>query len=314
MRPIRLEESAGDTVRKDKAIRVSLISIAANFVLTVFKLAAAFLAQSGAMLSDAVHSASDVFSTIIVIIGVNLASRKADRDHPYGHERFECVAAILLSVVLALAGLAIGRAALLALFEGADSVPVPGMLALAAALVSILVKEAMFRYTRRVAQAIDSDALMADAWHHRSDALSSVGALIGIAGARIGFVFLEPVASLVICAFILKAAYDIFMDATDKMVDHSCDEQTEAALRRCAMQQPGVLGIDMLHTREFGSKIYVDIEISADGSLLLRDAHAVAERVHAAIERDFPKVKHIMVHVNPAPVSNAAESKLPGKH
>ena len=289
-----------DSARRAAAMRVSAVSIAANLALTVFKLAAALLARSGAMLSDAVHSASDVFSTFIVIIGVNLAAKDADREHPYGHERFECVAAILLSVVLALAGLAIGRSALAALFGGAKDVPVPGVLALAAAAVSIVVKEAMYRYTRRVAKAIASDALLADAWHHRSDALSSIGALIGIGGARLGYVFLEPAASLVICLFILKAALDIFRDATDKMVDHSCDEATEAALRRCAAAQAGVLGVDVLHTREFGSKIYVDMEIAADGEMPLRESHAVAERVHAAIESEFPRVKHIMVHVNPA--------------
>ncbi len=287
--------------RRAAAMRVSAVSIGANLVLTVFKLAAALLAHSGAMLSDAVHSASDVFSTFIVIIGVNLAAKDADEEHPYGHERFECVAAVLLAVVLALAGVAIGRAALALLFGGAAGVPVPGVLALAAAAVSIAVKEAMYRYTRRTAKAIDSGALLADAWHHRSDALSSIGALIGIAGARLGYTLLEPAASLVICLFILKAAYDIFRDATDKMVDHSCDEATEAALRRCAAAQPGVLGVDVLHTREFGSRIYVDMEIAADGDMPLRETHAIAERVHAAIEQEFPQVKHIMVHVNPAP-------------
>lgn len=286
--------------RTAAAMRVSALSILANLVLTAFKLAAALLAHSGAMLSDAVHSASDVFSTVIVIIGVRLAAKDADEDHPYGHERFECVAAVLLAVVLALAGLAIGRSALGLLLEGGAAVPVPGLLALAAAAVSILVKEGMYRYTRHVAKAIDSDALLADAWHHRSDALSSIGALIGIGGARLGARLLEPAASLVICAFILKAAYDIFRDATDKMVDHSCDAETEAALRRCALAQPGVLGVDVLHTREFGSKIYVDMEIAADGEIPLRASHAIAERVHAAIEAEFPKVKHIMVHVNPA--------------
>ena len=176
---------------------------------------------------------------------------------------------------------------------------VPGRLALVAAAVSILVKEAMYQYTRINARRIDSGALMADAWHHRSDALSSVGALIGIGGARLGFPILDPVASVVICVFIEKAAYEIFMDAVDKMVDKACDEETEAALRECAATQEGVLGVDLLHTRVFGNKIYVDIEICADGEETLRRAHETAERVHDSIEKNFPKVKHIMVHVNP---------------
>ena len=175
----------------------------------------------------------------------------------------------------------------------------PGLAALLAAVVSIVVKEGMYQYTKVHARRIDSSALMADAWHHRSDALSSVGALIGIAGARLGFPILDPVASLAICFFIEKAAYEIFMDAVDKMVDKACDEETEAALKECAAAQEGVLGVDLLQTRVFGNKIYVDIEIRADGAETLRRAHETAERVHDSIEKSFPRVKHIMVHVNP---------------
>ena len=141
---------------------------------------------------------------------------------------------------------------------------------------------------------------MADAWHHRSDALSSVGALIGIIGARCGYPFLEPLASLIICLFILKAAFDIFKDAVDKMIDRSCDEETENAVRSCVLEQEDVLGIDMLKTRVFGNRIYVDIEISANGSKTLYEGHAIAERVHDAVEKSFPRIKHIMVHVNPS--------------
>ena len=189
-----------------------------------------------------------------------------------------------------------------------DALAVPGMLALVAAFVSILVKEAMYQYTRICARKIDSSALMADAWHHRSDALSSIGALIGIAGARLGFPILDPVASLVICFFIEKAAYEIFMDAVDKMVDKACDEQTEKELTNCALSQEGVLGVDLLHTRVFGNKIYVDIEICADGSKTLRCAHGIAESVHDSIEKNFPKVKHIMVHVNPVETGGKEQS------
>lgn len=282
------------------AMRVSTVSIIANAVLTAFKLLAGIVAHSGAMLSDAIHSASDVFSTIVVIIGVRISSRDSDKDHPYGHERLECVAAIVLATILAFTGLGIGYTAIRKIVGGDYAhLAVPGRLALVAAVVSIAVKEAMYHYTRVNAKRIDSSALMADAWHHRSDALSSVGALIGIGGARLGFPILDPIASLVICVFIEKAAYDIFMDAVDKMVDKACDEETEAALKECAEAQEGVLGVDLLHTRVFGNKIYVDIEICADGEETLKRAHETAERVHDAIEKNFPKVKHIMVHVNP---------------
>ena len=282
------------------AMKVSTISIVANFILTVLKMLAGVIAHSGAMISDAIHSASDVFSTIVVIIGIKISRKESDKDHPYGHERLECVAAIVLATILAATGLGIGYSAVTKILAGNyENLAVPGILALVAAIVSIIVKEAMYQYTKVYARKIDSSALMADAWHHRSDALSSVGALIGIAGARMGFPILDPVASAVICIFIEKAAYDIFMDAVDKMVDKACDEETETALRECAAGQEGVLGIDLLHTRVFGNKIYVDIEIEADGELTLTKAHAIAERVHDAIEKNFPKVKHIMVHVNP---------------
>lgn len=286
------------------AMRVSTVSIAANFALTVFKLLAGVIAHSGAMISDAIHSASDVFSTVVVIIGIRISGKASDKDHPYGHERLECVAAIVLATILAFTGLGIGYTAL-GQIAGGDyaNLAVPGRLALVAAVVSILVKEAMYQYTKICAKRIDSSALMADAWHHRSDALSSVGALIGIGGARLGFPILDPVASLVICVFIEKAAYEIFMDAVDKMVDKACDEETERALVQCALEQEGVLGVDLLHTRVFGNKIYVDIEIRADGEETLRRAHAIAERVHDSIEKKFPKVKHIMVHVNPGEVA-----------
>ena len=285
------------------AMRVSAVSIIANFALTIFKLSAGILAHSGAIISDAIHSASDVFSTIVVIIGIRISRKESDKNHPYGHERLECVAAIVLATILAFTGLGIGYSALRQI-AGGDyaNLTVPGRLALVAAAVSILVKEAMYQYTRINARRIDSGALMADAWHHRSDALPSVGALIGIGGARLGFPILDPVASVVICVFIEKAAYEIFMDAVDKMVDKACDEETEAALRECAATQEGVLGVDLLHTRVFGNKIYVDIEICADGEETLRRAHETAERVHDSIEKNFPKVKHIMVHVNPGEV------------
>ena len=282
------------------AVKVSFISIIGNLLLSLFKFLAGIIAHSGAMVSDAVHSASDVFSSVIVIIGVKLSSKESDKDHPYGHERFECVAAIVLAVILLITGLFIGHGAVEQLAAAKpNEVVVPGVLALAAAAISIICKEAMYWYTRYYAKRLDSGALLADAWHHRSDALSSIGALIGIAGARMGFPLLDAVASLIICVFIVKAAYDIFKDAVEKMVDRSCSEETQREMSLCASQQEGVLGVDLIQTRIFGNKIYVDIEICADGKITLEESHEIAERVHDAIEANFVKVKHIMVHVNP---------------
>ena len=158
----------------------------------------------------------------------------------------------------------------------------------------------MYWYTRYYAKKIDSSALMADAWHHRSDAFSSIGALIGIGGARLGFPIMDSIASLVIFLFIVKAAFDIFKDAMDKMVDHSCDEETEKQIYDCVMKNEKIMGIDLLQTRIFGNKIYVDVEIQADASYTLQEAHNIAEAVHDDIEQNFSQVKHIMVHVNPA--------------
>ena len=285
---------------KAVALRVSVISIVVNLLLSLFKLLAGIFARSGAMISDSIHSASDVFSPIIVMIGVQLAGRAADDSHQYGHERFECIASIALSIILLETGLLIGWNGLKTIFSGAyESIPVPGVLALIAAVVSIAVKEWMFWYTRAAAKKINSSALMADAWHHRSDSLSSIGALVGIGFSLAGFPVMDSVASVVICIFIVKAAVDIFKDAADKMVDRACDPETIQEMTQVIQNQPGVIRMDLLQTRLFGSKIYVDAEIAVPGDLPLPQAPAIAEEVHHAIENAFPMVKHCMVHVNP---------------
>ena len=281
------------------ATKVSVISMATNVILTVAKFAAGVVAHSGAMISDAVHSASDIFSGLIVLIGVRISSKAPDDKHPYGHERFECVAALLLSGILALVGGTIGVNAVKDIIGGRVQ-EAPGILALVAAVISIVTKETLFWYTRGYAKKYRSTALHAEAWHQRSDALSSIGALIGIAGARMGVPVMEPIASLIIALFILRVAVRIFRDAIDQMVDHSASEETEAAFRETAMEQPGVQGVELLRTRMFGNRVYVDLEIAADPGLSLAAAHEIAERVHDAIEHTYPDVKHIMVHVNPA--------------
>ncbi len=283
------------------AMHVSTVSIAVNLLLSLGKLLAGIFGRSGAMISDAVHSASDVFSTVIVIIGVRISSKKSDTNHPYGHERLECVASVILATILLATGIGIGLGGLRTILSGDyETLAVPGVTALAAAAVSIAVKEWMYWYTRAAARKINSGAMMADAWHHRSDSLSSIGAFIGIAGSRMGYPVLDSAACLGISVFIAKAAYEIFMDAVDKMVDKACDTKTEAEIRRVVLREEGVLGIDRLMTRLFGAKMYVDMEIAADGNKTLYETHDIAERVHDAIEENFPEVKHCMVHVNPA--------------
>lgn len=281
------------------AVKVSNVSIFGNTALTLFKLFAGIIAHSGAMVSDAVHSASDVLASFIVIIGVKYASKEEDREHPYGHERFECVAAIVLAVILFVTGLFIGHTAIEKLTGKTPIDSAPGVLALVAAIVSIVTKEAMYWYTKGYADKLNSTALLAEAWHHRSDALSSIGALLGIYGARLGYVWLDPVASLVICLFIVKAAYDIFKNAIQKMVDRSCDIDVEERMKQCALAQPGVKGIENIQSREFGSKVYVNLDVTADGNITLRESNEIQENVHRAIEIEFPEVKHIFVRVLP---------------
>ena len=288
-------------MQKEKiAYKVSFITIAVNLILSAFKLFAGIVAHSGAMVSDAIHSASDVFSTFIVMIGIKAANRQADKNHPYGHERLECVAAILLAIVLAATGIGIAIEGINKLLAGLDgNLATPGALALIAAVVSILVKEGMFWYTKHYAKKINSGAMMADAWHHRSDALSSIGSLIGVGGAMLGLPVLDPIAGLVICLFILKAAIDIAKDALKKMLDTACDEQTIDQMKNIILSVDGVLGIDDIKTRLFGDKIYIDIEICCDGNLSLYESHDIAEKVHNLLEHTFKNVKHCTVHVNP---------------
>lgn len=282
------------------AMIVSINSIIGNLLLSLGKLAAGFIGNSAAMISDGIHSASDVFGTLIVMAGVKFSNKASDSEHQYGHERLECVAAIILAVILTIIALLIGYSGYEKIFVAdADDLVIPGQLALWAAVVSIIVKEAMFWYTRNAAKKINSGALMAEAWHHRSDALSSIGSFVGILGARIGYPVLDPIASLVICVMILYAAYEVFKDAMDKMVDHSCDDETTKKLTSLVEKVPGVEHLDMLNTRMFGNRIYVDVEISVKDNLTLLAAHHIAETVHAAIEANFPLVKHCMVHVNP---------------
>ena len=299
-----------NTDLKKIAIKTSIVTIIVNFLLSAFKLIAGILGNSLAMISDAIHSASDVFSTLIVIIGVKIAAKAPDKNHPFGHERFECVAAIILAVVLCGTGVYIGYSGINNIVTGAyKTFEVPTYLALAAAIVSILVKEGMFWYTIRAAKKCNSGALKADAWHHRSDALSSVGSLIGIVGAMFGVLILDSIASLVICLLILKAAIEIFIDAVRKMTDQACDEKTENEIREFILSCEGVKRLDSLMTRLFGNRIYVIAEISCESELPLHDAHDIAERVHTGIEQNFPLVKHVTVHVNPYGENKEEEEK-----
>lgn len=297
------EMAVGITDRREALIirKMSLVSLIGNTVLSGFKLFAGVIGNSGAMISDAIHSFSDVLTTLIAWIGVKVSKKAADEAHPYGHERMECVASLLLGLVLMATGLGVGRVGVDNIIaNNYETLAIPKLIALAASVVSILGKEAMFWYTRYYAKLINSSAFMADAWHHRSDAISSIGSFVGIAGAMLGFPVMDSVASVVICLFILKVAYDILRDALMKMLDTSCGEAYENQLTHYIAEKEDVRSVDLLHSRMFGNKVFIDLQISVDGDKSLRDAHTVAELVHEDVELNFPEIKHIMIHVNPA--------------
>ena len=279
---------------------LSLVGIIGNIALAAFKLYAGIAGRSSAMVSDAVHSLSDVFATFVALIGVRIAKKAPDSVHPYGHDRFECLASLILGLILAGTGIGIGYGGVRTVLSGNyDELAAPALIALIAAIVSIVVKEGMYHYTMYYAKKLNSSAFIADAWHHRSDALSSVGSLAGIGGAMLGYPVLDSVACIAICVCILKVAYDIFKDALDKMLDTSCGSSYERMLAEFISKQNGVDSLDMLHSRKFGDKIYIDAEISVNGNLTLTEAHEIAERVHNAVEKEHPEIKHIMIHENP---------------
>ena len=280
-------------------MKVAWITIGVNLGLAIFKFTAGILAKSSAIIADAVNSTTDIGGTVIVMIGVKMASKEADNEHQYGHERMESVAALILAVILFSVGLGLGHNGVLKVFGGAhEELPVPGILALVAAVTTLVIKESMYWYTRATAKRIDSVALIAAAWDHRADALASIGCFAGILGARMGYPVLDPVAAVLISLFIIKASYNIFREAIGKMTDKACETGNEE-IAAIVMESERVLGIDMIKTRIFGNKIYVDVEIRADGSISLREAHDIAEGVHDAIEERLKNVKHCMVHVNP---------------
>lgn len=280
---------------------LSLVSVVGNAILSGSKLFAGIVGNSGAMIFDAIHSFSDVLTTLIAWIGVKVSKRAADDSHPYGRERLECVASLILGLVLLVTGIGVGKVDVENILSGNyGTLAIPSTIALVAAIISIVGKEAMYWYTRYYAKLINSAAFMTDAWHHRSDAFSSIGSLIGIGGAMLGFSVLDSVASVVICIFIIKVAYNISKDALVKMLDTSCGEDYEKKLTEYIANQKDVMGVDMIRSRMFGNKVYIDLEISIDGDKSLREAHEVAERVYKDVGHTFSDIKHIMIHVNSA--------------
>lgn len=283
----------------NEAMHVSLVSLIVNIVLTLFKLAAGILGHSLAMITDAVHSASDVFSTAIIMLGISSAAKETDDENLHRHERFEFTAGMVLALLLVIAGVLLAWNSISRMTSGsaASVAYIPGSIALLAAIISIVCKEAMYHYTMRSAIRCSFDPLRADAWAHRFDALSSVISLLGIIGARVVDPILDPVASVFICLFIFKAALDIFLDALSKKKSHSWHREEEVLA--IAETVPGVVSIDLLHIRLAGKKIYAGIDITVDGSLTLSEAHSIGKKVRDAVDENFEEIEHTTVRVYP---------------
>lgn len=288
-------------MKTNLALTVSKINIFNNVVLAISKISIGVVAHSAALLNDGINNAGDVVSSVIASVGISAAGKESDAEHQYGHERLESVAAILLSGIIMVVGLGLLVDGISSIIKGSyHESPVPGLLAVIAAIVSIVVKEIMFLYTRWAAKKTDSSALLASSWDSQSDVLATTGGLIGILFSRMGYPIADSIAAIIIALFIFRVGVQVFRDGADQMVDRACKEETVQQIRTVILDQEGVRGLDLLRTRTFGSRCYVDVEISADGLQSLVDAHSIAERVHHAIEKNFPQVKHCMVHVNPS--------------
>ena len=283
--------------RLSVAFRISKVSIGVNVLLSLLKIIIGFISGSGALVADGFHSVSDVVTTIMAMVGVYISGQTSDENHPYGHEKYEPVMGKLMATFLFATGLLIAFNAIKNIQSGV--VHIPESTAIIAAVLSIIIKEAMYHYTMRGAIKIESSVLKADAWHHRTDAISSVGSFIGIWGAMNGWPIMEPIAAIAIGVLIIKVSVDIYMQSIRELIDTAADPDTLEDIREIILDTNGVLDIDDLKTRIHVNRLYVDVEIAVDANLTLRDAHHISEDVHDRIEELIPKVKHCMVHVNP---------------
>ncbi|WP_459202299.1 cation diffusion facilitator family transporter [Methanococcus sp. CF] len=277
--------------------KISKITIVANIGLSILKILAGVFGKSSALIADGMHSFSDILTTVVVMLGLKLSEKPADESHPYGHERIEPALTKILAVILLATALMIFYCGLTTILS--KNYQIPENITVIAALISIFVKEWMYKYTAKAANKIDSSALLADAYHHRSDAFSSVGTLVGVVGAKLGYPILDPLASILISLFIAKMAFEIYYDALNQLLDTAADPKTIEEIEEIILSVDGVLGIDVLKTRIHSNKIYVDVEISVNKDLSLIEAHNISENVHSKIESKLKKVKHCMVHVNP---------------
>ena len=278
-------------------LNTSIITIIINIILAAVKITAGIVGRSSAIIADGFHSLSDVLSTFVVIAGLKMSSKEADKEHPYGHEKYESVFAKILSILLILTGAFIGFESFKILRSGLFTEP--RYIALAAALISIIVKEWMYWYTIKIAKKIESISMEADAWHHRSDAFSSIGTFVGVLGAKLGFPALDPIAGILVSLLIIKVGVDLYIKSVKELIDESASEELTIQMRHKIYSVEGVEKIKSLKSRVFGNKIYVDLEIYVDEDITVKKGHDIAEKVHDKLEKEVRDIKHIMVHIEP---------------
>lgn len=290
--------------REKKIYKVTAVGSAVNIFLTAFKFIAGIMGRSSAMVADAVHSLSDLLTDLIIFIFVKTASKPSDRTHEYGHGKYETLATLIVGCILIIVGLGIMFAGIkdcIAYFHG-ELGERPRMIALIAAVLSIALKEGVFRYTLNRARKIDSPILIANAWHHRSDAFSSIATLIGVAGSmflgKIGLIF-DPLAAILVSFYICKTGYDVVKPSLEELLEKSLPAETEKEIRRILKSVPGIDGVHQLKTRKIGNQYAIEAHTEMDGNMSLREAHKVASSAERKIKKRFGNKTHVGIHMEP---------------
>ena len=290
--------------REKEIYKTTLIGSLINFILLIFKFVAGFIGHSSAMIADAVHSLSDFITDIIVIIFVKISNKPQDEDHSYGHGKYETLATAIIGVALLAVGIGIvvnSTKEITSFISGKD-IETPGILALIAAIISIIFKEALYRYTVFQGKRLNSKAVIANAWHHRSDALSSIGTLFGIGGAIFlgnNWKILDPIAALVVSALIIKTSIYLIKPCIEELLEKSLPKQQEKRIIDIILSFPEVSAPHHLRTRRIGNNIAIEIHIRMDGAMSLNDAHEVTKRIETAIKDEFGAATHIGIHMEP---------------
>jgi len=283
--------------------KTSILTLTINALLAAIKFAVGILGRSKALISDGIHSLADIITTIIVMIGVAFSKKEADEDHPYGHEKFESITSLILAMILLLTAIYIaiqGIVLLVDFSKGSITIHQPSRFTLVIALLSIVTKETLYRYTKYQAQKIDSQAMLADAWHQRSDALSSVGSLIGISLSLFGFIYFDVIASLFISLLIFKVGFDIFIKTVNQIVDKAPSQEKMSEIKSFIEHISGVESVDRLNVSIHVNKLFIDVEIGVYEYHSFIDAHDITENVFLLITKKYPKVKRCIVHANPS--------------